>query len=185
MGATRDNILSNALDLFVERGYEATSLREIAERLGITKAALYYHFRSKEELLAELMKPMAQVEALFLELSSRDVPLDAWADALVRLTDWLLAEQKLFQLIERNQAAFHSLGEKHEEMHRRLDSLLSDARVPLDQRVRLACAIGAITGLLTFGAPLVASATAEHLKPQIQTIVRSILGLKARAAVGK
>src|SRR5271168_2021293 len=40
-----------ALELFAEQGYEKTSLREIAERLGVTKAALYYHFKSKEDIV--------------------------------------------------------------------------------------------------------------------------------------
>jgi len=40
-----------ALELFAEQGYEKTSLREVAERLGVTKAALYYHFKSKEDIV--------------------------------------------------------------------------------------------------------------------------------------
>src|ERR1700690_4583547 len=50
-GDTRERIQSVALELFAERGYEKTSLREIAERLGVTKAALYYHFKSKEDIV--------------------------------------------------------------------------------------------------------------------------------------
>ena len=46
---TRAQAQKVALELFAEQGYEKTSLREIAERLGVTKAALYYHFKSKEE----------------------------------------------------------------------------------------------------------------------------------------
>ena len=52
---TRQRIQDVALDLFIERGYEATSLREIAEQLGVTKAALYYHFKTKEDIVASLM----------------------------------------------------------------------------------------------------------------------------------
>src|SRR5688572_16798393 len=48
---TRARIQAVALDLFTEQGYDATSLREIAEQLGVTKAALYYHFKSKEEIV--------------------------------------------------------------------------------------------------------------------------------------
>jgi AcrR family transcriptional regulator len=48
---TRERIKQVALELFTEQGYEGTSLREIAERLGVTKAALYYHFKSKEEIV--------------------------------------------------------------------------------------------------------------------------------------
>jgi AcrR family transcriptional regulator len=50
-GDTRERIKDVALELFTEQGYEQTSLREIAERLGVTKAALYYHFKSKEEIV--------------------------------------------------------------------------------------------------------------------------------------
>ncbi|GAB1690488.1 TetR/AcrR family transcriptional regulator [Krasilnikovia sp. M28-CT-15] len=53
-GDTRAEIRRVALELFTERGYEATSLREIAERLGVTKAALYYHFHSKEDIVRSL-----------------------------------------------------------------------------------------------------------------------------------
>ncbi len=53
---TKAEILDVALELFTEHGYETTSLREIAERLGITKAALYYHFSSKEDIVRTLVE---------------------------------------------------------------------------------------------------------------------------------
>ncbi|GAA0900148.1 TetR family transcriptional regulator [Virgisporangium ochraceum] len=52
---TRRRIQEVALELFTEQGYEATSLREISERLGVTKAALYYHFKTKEEIIGSLI----------------------------------------------------------------------------------------------------------------------------------
>ncbi|CAN3981384.1 TetR/AcrR family transcriptional regulator [Kitasatospora purpeofusca] len=48
---TRARIVAIALELFSEQGYERTSLREIADRLGVTKAALYYHFKTKEDIV--------------------------------------------------------------------------------------------------------------------------------------
>jgi AcrR family transcriptional regulator len=53
---TRADIQQAALALFTERGYDATSMREIAERIGITKAALYYHFESKEAIILSLFQ---------------------------------------------------------------------------------------------------------------------------------
>src|ERR1700761_8839589 len=53
-GDTKGRIRAVALELFAEQGYEKTSLREIAERLGVTKAALYYHFRTKDDIVASL-----------------------------------------------------------------------------------------------------------------------------------
>jgi AcrR family transcriptional regulator len=53
---TRDRILSVALRLFADRGYANTSLREIAEELGVTKAALYFHFKTKEEIITGILR---------------------------------------------------------------------------------------------------------------------------------
>jgi len=50
----KGQILKNAIDIFYRDGYEKASLQEIAERAGITKAAIYYHFKNKEEILFNL-----------------------------------------------------------------------------------------------------------------------------------
>src|SRR6516165_681020 len=64
-GDTRARIQQVALELFAEQGYDATSLREIAERLGVTKAALYYHFKSKEDIVRSLVEDyFGQIDAL-------------------------------------------------------------------------------------------------------------------------
>lgn len=51
-GYDRDAVLRRAIDLFNLRGYEATSISDLASELGVTKSAIYYHFGSKEEILA-------------------------------------------------------------------------------------------------------------------------------------
>lgn len=51
VGDTKERILEKALALFVERGYMGTSMNDIASQLGITKAALYKHYTSKQEIL--------------------------------------------------------------------------------------------------------------------------------------
>ncbi len=51
-GYDRDQVLDIATGLFIEQGYDATSVADLAQRLGLTKSALYHHFDSKEELLA-------------------------------------------------------------------------------------------------------------------------------------
>jgi AcrR family transcriptional regulator len=54
---TRTRILDSALELFSEQGFDGTTLQQIADRLGFTKAAIYYHFRSKDDLLEALVSP--------------------------------------------------------------------------------------------------------------------------------
>ena len=53
-GNTRERILDIALDLFSVQGYDKTSIREISDKLGLSKASIYYHFPSKEEILVSL-----------------------------------------------------------------------------------------------------------------------------------
>jgi AcrR family transcriptional regulator len=66
-GDTRERIKDVALELFTEQGYEQTSLREIAERLGVTKAALYYHFKSKEEIVRAFVEDRVALLAELIE----------------------------------------------------------------------------------------------------------------------
>jgi AcrR family transcriptional regulator len=51
-GYDRDQVLAVAVSLFNDQGYDATSVADLAARLGLTKSALYHHFDSKEQLLS-------------------------------------------------------------------------------------------------------------------------------------
>ncbi len=55
---TKSEICAAAAQIIAAKGYEATSLREIAESVGIKKASLYYHFSSKDELVDALLRPL-------------------------------------------------------------------------------------------------------------------------------
>jgi len=56
--ATRQRIQDVARDLFARHGVQRTSLQDIADKLGITKPALYYHFSSREELVRSIVQPL-------------------------------------------------------------------------------------------------------------------------------
>ena len=51
---TKERVLSAALEVFTERGYQAATIEEIAERAGMTKGAVYYWFRDKVDLASDL-----------------------------------------------------------------------------------------------------------------------------------
>ncbi|WP_241255510.1 TetR/AcrR family transcriptional regulator [Candidatus Protofrankia californiensis] len=74
---TRDRILAVAVQLFNERGYAGTSIRDIAERLGMTKAALYYHFASKDMILDAAVQPFVEAFGHVRDLSRVDPPASA------------------------------------------------------------------------------------------------------------
>lgn len=74
--ARRDRIVDDAMDLFSRGGFTATSVQDVADRVGITKSALLYHFRSKDELLLAVLQRrdrlgLAQVPAGTVTASRR------------------------------------------------------------------------------------------------------------------
>lgn len=148
--STRDRILDAALDLFIEKGYEGTSLRELAERLGFTKAALYYHFASKDDILMALhMRLHAIGRDAIARLSAEGFSLELWGSLLDHLLDEMIAQRKIFLLHERNQAALERLHQRnhdaeHEDLQQWFRALLADPGIALRDRVRVACSFGAV-----------------------------------------
>lgn len=61
-GETKERILSAALELFAQSGYLGTSMSDIAKQLGLTKAALYKHFPSKQSILDQIVAHMNQLD---------------------------------------------------------------------------------------------------------------------------
>ena len=63
MSDTKGKILLTALQLFARDGYEAVSVRSIAEELGMTKGALYRHFKNKRDIFDSIVDRMIQIDA--------------------------------------------------------------------------------------------------------------------------
>ena len=63
MGDTKEKILMTALRLFAKDGYEGVSVRNIAEELGMTKGALYRHYKNKRDIFDCIVERMIQVDA--------------------------------------------------------------------------------------------------------------------------
>ncbi|NKY28606.1 TetR/AcrR family transcriptional regulator [Nocardia gamkensis] len=109
---TRERIRSVAMELFSERGYEKTSLREIAERLGITKAALYYHFRTKEDIVASLSEDLRRGIDDIVEWAESAPPGPERARQIVSRYGALLhgLGKDMIRFWAENQPAFRDLG---------------------------------------------------------------------------
>jgi AcrR family transcriptional regulator len=107
-GDTRARIQQVALELFAEHGYERTSLREIAERLGVTKAALYYHFKSKEDIVRSFTEDyFARLDAL-IAWGKDQPPTERTARELLDGYITIVLESgEVFRFLERNQATVH------------------------------------------------------------------------------
>ena len=151
-GGTRERIQSIALELFAEQGYEKTSLREIAERLGVTKAALYYHFRSKEDIVRSFVEDYrAELEEVIAWGASQPRTPETRAEILRRYADIVSEQLAVIRFMEQNQAAMHTLmsdSGARKKMFRdqfmSLCDLLAPPGAPLADRVRAITAVIAI-----------------------------------------
>lgn len=138
-----------ALELFSERGYEATSLREIAERLGVTKAALYYHFRTKEEIVQSLFEDqLAELDALIAWAESQPPTVETRREFIRRYAEMLQRRRhfKLVRFFERDQLAMlkHQAGAMLRDRLTAIQRLLSPPDAPPALRLRRSLAIMAI-----------------------------------------
>jgi AcrR family transcriptional regulator len=186
-GSTRERILDIALELFNEQGYDKTSLREIADRLGTTKAALYYHFERKEDILLALHLRLHELgHGMFDRIGqlggSGQEAAEAWPELLDHFIDQVLSNREIFVLHERNRTALsalehseHHLAE-HDDLEGQLRQLLASPAIPLAQRVRMACSIGAVIGTLIAGADAFGDVPAETLAQLTRDAVRDLLG---------
>lgn len=185
---TRERILDVALDLFVRKGYAETSLRELAAELGFTKAALYYHFESKQDILLALHLRVHGLTADVIPmLREEGDPAELWSRIVERLIGIALQNRRLLELHLRNREAIAELhdgpsllkhgptdhsGEEH------LIELLQDPKASLEDRVRRTASLGAIGGVL-FAATAFADAPDDELEGAVRAVVRDILGGRA------
>ncbi|HXT80901.1 MAG TPA: TetR/AcrR family transcriptional regulator [Acetobacteraceae bacterium] len=91
----RERILEEAVKLFYERGFNGTTLDDIAAELGVTKPFIYTHFRSKVDLLAALCKPTIEMslEAVSRAADSAGTPAERLHRAIVGFTKVVLQRQ--------------------------------------------------------------------------------------------
>jgi AcrR family transcriptional regulator len=183
--STRERILDIALELFVDQGYDKTSLRDIAERLGTTKAALYYHFERKEDILLELHLRLHVLGREALEqlerLEDGQERADAWPALVDHFIDQVLENRELFLLHQRNHNALEQLtdNERHraenEDIEQLFRRVLQSPAIPLEQRVRMACSLGAVVGGLVGGEGLFGDVPIDELAELVREAVRDVL----------
>ena len=166
--STRERILDVALDLFLEKGYDKTSLREVAEQLGFSKAALYYHFASKEDIFKALHQRLHAMTVNTLPIGEGPLTLRSWATLLDGFIDMIPANRRLLAMHERNRAAFDSLHDHlhekdHDDLDERLRSAFTDPALPVEQRIRMAFAFSGVMFSLIFTADAFGGLSDEEL----------------------
>jgi AcrR family transcriptional regulator len=147
--STRRRIQNVALELFTEHGYEKTSLREIAERLGVTKAALYYHFKSKDDIVNSLVEDRIDRLDDLIKWGRDQAPGAATRRALMRAyaDEFFINEQhSVMRFFEQNQTVLKSLaaGQMMRERLLALADVLAGRDAPPTAHLRAALSLFAV-----------------------------------------
>ncbi|MGW5191254.1 TetR/AcrR family transcriptional regulator [Kribbella sp. NPDC004138] len=145
-GDTRARIQQAALELFAERGMQQTSLRDIADRLGVTKPALYYHFASREDLLNSLVEPMIADFEAYAAAQRAAAPVPP-RELLGSYFDLAHQHRALIRLAIRDLSVLHELklADRFIEWRGTLAELLVGASPSLSDAVRCMVALGGLS----------------------------------------
>jgi AcrR family transcriptional regulator len=142
---TREKIQAVAVELFAEHGYEKTSLREIAERLEVTKAALYYHFNTKEDIVVSLFDDLiAKVDAIIDWAMDQPRTLETRQEVIRRYG--LLARSRpknMMRFIQDSKATLRELavGECLQDRFQTLAGILHAPDAPMAEQLRSTIAL--------------------------------------------
>ncbi|MFO7959586.1 MAG: helix-turn-helix domain-containing protein [Nitriliruptoraceae bacterium] len=137
----RARIIATATDLFATKGFAATSLQDLADRLDVTKAALYYHFRRKDDLIAEVLAPMVDdIDAWFDRIETHHpgprAALESYFDIVHRHGGLLAAISRDPGALEAGDTIAHVAGWRE-----RVQTVLAGPDASFAERVRTTVAI--------------------------------------------
>jgi len=169
-------IVGAAVELFAMRGIDATSLQMIARALGITKGAVYYHFKTKHEIvLAVCADSFDALEAAVTEaetiesVTSRERALD---HLVPRLVAQAVESRSVFSKLRFDPVMVRLMADdaRYEDLLARLDRLLGGDGPDAEAMVRTAAAISALAGAPVHH--LVAGLDDTALRAHLTTVLR-------------
>jgi AcrR family transcriptional regulator len=134
---TRQEIVDAALNLFAEKGFFGTSMREIARAVGVRESAIYHHFTNKEELLNTLMREAGEARAQRFDEAlekHKDLPVRELLTHIAQgmLESWVeVRNQKLYRLLSTEGVRLAETGKievdvSFRKARQRLDKLFAD-----------------------------------------------------------
>ncbi len=132
-GYDREQVVRIAVQLFNEQGYDATSVADLAARLGLTKSALYHHVASKEAILqSALDDALGGLEGALAEaLATQDAAIDRLRHVVrgaVRVLTERLPEVTLLLRVRGNSDAERSALERRRAFDQRVTAIVRDAQ---------------------------------------------------------
>ncbi len=177
---SRQRVLSAALDLFGEKGYDATTMQEIADRIGITKAAIYYYFPTKSGLLDAILGPTHEEANRLLDLAeSQPTREEQIAVALNAMIDSGVAHRRALAVLNRDPAVTRhpTYVRNTVELQTRLLRLYFGEQPTADERTAFYLSYG-LSGVVLHLEDL----TDDQLRAALRRVLHRTLALELPAA---
>lgn len=176
-----DRVVDMALTLFAEHGVSGTSLQMIADALGVTKAAVYHQFNSKEEIVLAVIAPaLEQLTVVTEDAERRRTPAARRDAVLAGLVDFVVDNRSLAAVMHGDPAVTHAL-QSHEPLRHlgdRVIGLLSGPEPDPEFRVAAVMVTG---GVMIAGAdPQLSAVRDDVLREQLLRTARRALRLRSR-----
>ncbi|GAA2215978.1 helix-turn-helix domain-containing protein [Nonomuraea monospora] len=169
---TRTRIQAVARELFVQQGIQNTSLRQISERLGITKPALYYHFSSRDDLVRSIVEPLVEDIERFLRGRAPGGEPRVLLDDYFELI-WRHREVIVMMVRDLTTLGHLDLGTRMFEWRRELIARLLGPDLTTAQQIRATVALGGMSDCAVEFAHL----PLEEVKPTAVEAAAVVLGL--------
>ncbi|HUO48360.1 MAG TPA: helix-turn-helix domain-containing protein [Acidimicrobiales bacterium] len=179
--AAQWRVITAALKLFAEHGVGGTSLRMIAAELGVTMAAVYHQFHTKDEIIfAAVESELRRLEAVVDAAEAQPTVTKAREAMLTGMVDMTIGVGRSVSTVLNDPAVTGSFSRHagYRDLLRRIRVLLMDDSTSREARVRTATLIAAINGTATH--PLVADLDDETLRHEVLFVARRLLPPRPR-----
>ncbi len=177
-GAARQRIVDAAAELFAEHGVGGTSLQMIADAVGVTKAAVYHHFKTKEEIVvAAAEAELGRLDAAIEEAEAEPTPARGRELLVRRIVDLAVERRRMESTLLGDPVIvrFFAHHEPFRQVMGRLYRLLTGDDTGPDARLSAAMLTAAIGGAVMH--PLLADVDDDTLRSQLLRLARRFLAL--------
>jgi AcrR family transcriptional regulator len=175
----RERVLSAALELFGEHGVSGTSLQMIADRIGVTKAAVYHQFHTKDEIVLAVLAPALESLHRSIEAAEREEEPEARRESmLTALVDLAVGNRRLAAILRADPAAAE-LARSHPalDVGSRIRNLFVGPDPDIQSEVAGAMVGGAL--MMIGAAPELERFDDEELTDQLLALARDLLARHA------
>lgn len=178
---TKDRLLNAALRLFAMHSFAGTSLQMIADHLGVTKAAIYHHFKTRDDILTAVVQPaLEELREVITKAEAQRTPAARTDALLVGFVDMTVRHRKLIGMVGTDPGVIHALSTHPDiaDLFGKPLILLAGNEPSPTGEINASLVLSGIA--CTASSPLLMHVDDDTLRDQLLTSTRRLLGLRHR-----